>query len=127
MPGASFIHYRRGATTMPEESKQYQNGSGEHGGERDHRVLGRELGIFMYSSAVGAGLPLWLYKTSGHWYKYRDSIYPPMIVREQEDAPNGEPSGWHSSLDSCCGNALSVGGDEDVPDDAYILRPMNCP
>lgn len=148
---------------MPEESKQYQNGSGEHGGERDHRVLGRELGIFMYSSSVGAGLPLWLprgavlretleaflrqqqlergyqqvitpgigklglYKTSGHWYKYRDSIYPPMIVREQQDAPNGEPSGWHSSLDSCCGHALSVGEDEDVPDDAYILRPMNCP
>jgi threonyl-tRNA synthetase len=148
---------------MPEESKEYQNGPGEHGSERDHRVLGRELGIFMYSSAVGAGLPLWLprgamlretleaflrqqqlergyqqvitpgigkiglYKTSGHWYKYRDSIYPPMIVREQQEAPNGESSSWRSSLDSCCGHALSVGEDEDVPDDAYILRPMNCP
>lgn len=146
---------------MPEESKQYQEVPGES--ERDHRVLGRELGIFMYSSAVGAGLPLWLprgavlretlegflrqqqlergyqqvitpgigklglYKTSGHWYKYRDSIYPPMVVREQQDAPASEPSGWHSSLDSCCGHVLSVVEDEDVPDDAYILRPMNCP
>jgi threonyl-tRNA synthetase len=150
---------------MPEESKQYQDVPGEskREGERDHRVLGRELGIFMYSSAVGAGLPLWLprgavlretleaflrqqqlergyqqvitpgigklglYKTSGHWYKYRDSIYPPMIVREQQDASADEPSGWYSSLDSCCGHALGVGEDEDVPDDAYILRPMNCP
>jgi threonyl-tRNA synthetase len=156
---------------MPEEMKQYQdvpgegNGEGgrEHEGERDHRELGRELGIFMYSPEVGAGLPLWLprgavlreslenflrqqqiehgyqhvitpsigkvglYKTSGHWYKYRDSIYPPMIVRDQNEASADERSGWNSSLDSCCGHALSVGEDEDVPDDAYILRPMNCP
>ncbi len=158
---------------MPEEIKQYGdvpgegNGEGagkrEDGNEHDHRELGRELGIFMYSSAVGAGLPLWLprgavlretlenflrqqqlergyqhvitpaigkvglYKTSGHWYKYRDSIYPPMIVREQNEAPASEQSGWNSSLDSCYGHALSARQDEDVPDDAYILRPMNCP
>src|SRR6266849_871056 len=81
----------------------------------NHRKLGRELGLFMFSPEVGAGLPLWLprgailrdtlerflrqeqldrgylpvvtphigrielYKTSGHWYKYRDSIFPPMV------------------------------------------------
>src|SRR5438132_12432918 len=80
----------------------------------DHHKLGRELGLFMFSSEVGSGLPLWLpkgailrdtlerflrqeqlergylpvvtphigkvelYKTSGHWYKYRDSIFPHM-------------------------------------------------
>src|SRR5579863_8729097 len=90
----------------------------------DQRKLGRELGLFMFSPDVGAGLPLWLpkgailrqtlerfeqqeqlkrgylpvvtphigkiemYKKSGHWYKYRDSMYPPMI----ENAVQAEQS-----------------------------------
>src|SRR5207248_9546414 len=44
-----------------------------------------------------------LYKKSGHWYKYRDSIFPPMVE------PGSNP-------------------DLDAPDsETYILRPMNCP
>ena len=44
-----------------------------------------------------------LYKKSGHWYQYRESIYPPMVE------PGSNP-------------------DIDAPDsEAYILRPMNCP
>lgn len=44
-----------------------------------------------------------LYKKSGHWYQYRESIYPPMVE------PGSNP-------------------DVDAPDsEAYILRPMNCP
>src|SRR5688572_30162078 len=34
----------------------------EEAKKRDHRVLGRELGLFMFSPRVGAGLPLWLPK-----------------------------------------------------------------
>src|SRR3569623_1166991 len=34
----------------------------EEARKRDHRRLGRELGIFMISPTVGAGLPLWLPK-----------------------------------------------------------------
>jgi len=114
----------------------------EEAQKRDHRKLGRELGIFMMSPEVGPGLPLWLpkgvvlretlesflrqeqlrrgympvmtpdiglidmYKTSGHWYKYRDSMYPPMVVKPQAglDANTDEPQG-----------------------EVYVLRPMNCP
>ncbi len=44
-----------------------------------------------------------LYKKSGHWYQYRESIFPPMVE------PGSNP-------------------DVDAPDsEAYILRPMNCP
>jgi len=112
----------------------------EEAQKRDHRRLGRELGLFMFSSEVGAGLPLWLpkgamlwealegflhdeqlrrgympvmtpqiglldlYRTSGHWYKYRDEMYPPMVVKLQEDSEPDEPRG-----------------------EVYALRPMNCP
>ena len=130
-----------------------------------HRVLGRELGLFMFSNDVGSGLPLWLprgailrdtlerflrqeqlergylpvvtphigkiglYKTSGHWYKYRDSIYPPMVEEEFEARAEEQ---WMHSHDGCC----AVGGSHVVDtvseesyndDEAYILKPMNCP
>jgi threonyl-tRNA synthetase len=47
-----------------------------------------------------------LYKTSGHWYKYRDDMYPPMPVkpRVNSSAEVDEPEG-----------------------EVYILRPMTCP
>lgn len=98
--------------------------------ERDHRKLGKELGLFMFSSEAGPGLPFWLkqgatirriieryitdkeielgydhvytpilanaelYKTSGHWDHYQDSMFPPMKM------PDG---------------------------DLVVVRPMNCP
>ena len=98
--------------------------------ERDHRKIGKELGLFMLSPEAGAGLPFWLkngatirrtieryivdkeietgydhvytpiladvelYKTSGHWDHYQDSMFPPM------DMGDGE---------------------------TVVLRPMNCP
>ena len=97
--------------------------------ERDHRKLGKELGIFMFSDLVGKGLPMWLpngfilrrtlvdyivdkelsygykhvltpcigtsnlYKTSGHWAHYKDDMFPPMKMDNEE----------------------------------FVLRPMNCP
>ncbi|KPL90265.1 threonine--tRNA ligase [Herpetosiphon geysericola] len=110
----------------------------EEAKKRDHRKLGRELGLFTFSQKVGAGLPLWLpkgailrdvlerflrqaqidrgylpvvtphmgkidlYKTSGHWYTYRDGIFPPMseIANDDPENPEGE---------------------------IYLLKPMNCP
>lgn len=134
-----------------------------HGQKRDHRVLGRELGLFMMSPEVGAGLPLWLprgamlrdtlerflrqeqlergyvpvmtphiglldlYKTSGHWYKYRDRIYPPMVDAGSEASAQDE---WLSSHDSCSAPApaFNAASEEDEQEGrAYILRPMNCP
>ncbi|MFL5653613.1 MAG: threonine--tRNA ligase [Ktedonobacteraceae bacterium] len=127
----------------------------------NHRKLGRELGLFMFSSEVGSGLPLWLpkgailrdtlerflrqeqlkrgylpvvtphigkielYKTSGHWYKYRDSIFPPMI----ESSPEADkPDTWMHSHDSCYGGGPAFNSLVDELDgEAYILKPMNCP
>lgn len=96
---------------------------------RDHRKLGKDLGIFMTHDLVGKGLPMYLpngyiiweefenyikgkerklgykhvltpplgnvelYKTSGHWEHYQDSMFPKMEVEGEE----------------------------------FVLRPMNCP
>jgi threonyl-tRNA synthetase len=101
----------------------------EQARERDHKKLGKELGLFMIDDKVGKGLPLWLpkgatvrrlleehildaerrggyqhvytphiastelYKTSGHLESFKESMFPPFGVEDEE----------------------------------YIVRPMNCP
>ena len=102
--------------------------------KRDHRKLGRELKLFIVSDEVPAGVPLFLpngemlryqmesyvretqekygyqhvwtshlgkvrlYKTSKHWYNYRESMFP--VMQGEQEASE---------------------------DDAYVLKPMNCP
>lgn len=97
--------------------------------QRDHKKLGKELDLFVFSETVGKGLPLWtprgaavrrelerfivdeelkrgylhvytpdianlaLYKKSGHYPYYKDSMYAPIVI----------------------------------DDDEYMLRPMTCP
>ncbi|MBQ6134767.1 MAG: threonine--tRNA ligase [Bacilli bacterium] len=101
----------------------------EEAKERDHRKIGKDLGIYMMSDLVGKGLPMYLpngfivwnelenyirnkelkrgylhvqtpplgnvelYKTSGHWEHYQESMFPKMEVEGEE----------------------------------FVLRPMNCP
>jgi threonyl-tRNA synthetase len=106
----------------------------EEAQKRDHRKLGRELKLFVLSDDVCAGVPMFLprgemlrhlmesyvretqekygyehvwtshlgkvrlYKTSRHWYTYRENMFPVM-----------------------------KGEQEQSEDDAYMLKPMNCP
>ena len=101
----------------------------EEAKQRDHRKIGKDLGIYMMSDLVGRGLPMYLpngfilwnelenyirgkelkrgylhvqtpplgnvelYKTSGHWEHYQESMFPKMEVEGEE----------------------------------FVLRPMNCP
>ncbi len=103
--------------------------------KRDHRKLGKELGLFIFADLVGPGLPLWtpkgtiirsiledflkkeqikrgylsvvtphiarvdLFKTSGHWQKYQEDMFP-MMAEDEESA------------------SLEQG---------FVLKPMNCP
>lgn len=97
--------------------------------KRDHKKLGKDMDLFIFSETVGKGLPLWtpkgatirrelerfvvdeeirrgyehvytpdianlaLYKKSGHYPYYKDSMYAPIVI----------------------------------DDDEYMLRPMTCP
>ncbi len=106
----------------------------EEAAKRDHRKLGRELKLFVLSDELPGGVPMFLprgetlrhlmegyvretqerygyqhvwtshlgkvhlYKTSRHWFTYRETMFP-IMQGEQE---------------------LSE-------DDAYVLKPMNCP
>ncbi len=118
----------------PEQLAEYKRRK-EEALKRDHRKLGKQLGLFLFSDDVGPGLPLWtpkgtlirslledflkqeqvkrgylsvvtphiarvdLFKTSGHWQKYKEDMFPMMA----EDEKSVE---------------LEQG---------FVLKPMNCP
>jgi threonyl-tRNA synthetase len=122
------------AWETPEQLTEYKRRK-EEALKRDHRRLGKELGIFIFSDIVGPGLPLWtpkgtvlrstledflkqeqlkrgylpvvtphigrvdLFKTSGHWQKYKEDMFP--MMAEDEDAAAAEQG--------------------------FVLKPMNCP
>ncbi|WP_016953068.1 threonine--tRNA ligase [Anabaena sp. PCC 7108] len=122
------------AWETPEQLAEYKRRKQE-ALRRDHRKLGKELGLFIFSDLVGPGLPLWtpkgtllrtiledflkkeqlkrgylpvvtphiarvdLFKTSGHWQKYKEDMFP--LMAEDEEA-----------------KALEQG---------FALKPMNCP
>jgi threonyl-tRNA synthetase len=122
------------AWETPEQLAEYKRRK-EEALKRDHRKLGKELGLFMFADLVGPGLPLWtpkgtilrsvledflkqeqlkrgylpvvtphigrvdLFKTSGHWQKYKEDMFP--MMAEDEVAKLQELG--------------------------FVLKPMNCP
>lgn len=122
------------AWETPEQLAEYKRRK-EEAQKRDHRKIGKELGLFIFSDLVGPGLPMWtpkgtvlrstledflkqeqtkrgylpvvtphiarvdLFKTSGHWQKYSEDMFPMMA---DDDKARSEEQG-------------------------FVMKPMNCP
>ncbi|MDE2127324.1 MAG: threonine--tRNA ligase [Armatimonadetes bacterium] len=103
----------------------------EEARKRDHRVLGRELGLFMFSHDVGPGLPLWLPKGA----TLRDTLIDFMKVEQLKRGYQGvvTPNIGNARLYARSGHLQSfrakmfplMVGDEEG--ETYVLKPMNCP
>lgn len=97
--------------------------------ERDHRKLGKELNIFMTSELVGKGLPIWL----PHGYIIRRELSDYIINKEIELGYQHvmTPSLGNVNLYKTSGHWEHYKGDMfpamELDDEAYVLRPMNCP
>lgn len=101
----------------------------EEARRRDHRRLGRELGIFHISPLVGAGLPLWLPKgavlreTLVEFMRdqQRRRGYQPVITPHLGRRELYEVSGhWQAYREGL----FPTMQDED---DEFVLKPVNCP
>lgn len=101
----------------------------EEAKERDHRKLGKDLGIFMLSDLVGRGLPLWLpngytlwrtiqnyitEKEVAHGYKH---VHTPDLGSVELYKTSGH---WDHYKDDMFPQM-------ELDEEAYVLRPMNCP
>ena len=98
--------------------------------ERDHRKLGKELGIFMVSKEVGSGLPFWLpkgatirrvierYIMDKEISLGYDHVYTPIMAKVDLYQTSGH---WAHYKDDMF-PPMDMGDGE-----MLVLRPMNCP
>ena len=104
----------------------------EEAKKRDHRVLGRELGLFMFSARVGTGLPLWLPKGATLRQVMTDFLQKEQVKRGYD--PVVTPHIASIKLYEKSGHILTFRDklfpfmtDDEGDKDTYILKPMNCP
>ena len=101
----------------------------EEAKERDHRRLGKELGIFMFADIVGKGLPMWL----PNGFTVRRLLSDYIMNKELELGYEHvmTPSLGNVKLYKKSGHWAHYKDDMfpamEVDDEAYVLRPMNCP
>ncbi len=110
--------------TMREEAKK-----------RDHRKLGRELGLFMISPDVGAGLPLWLPKgaivrnalESFMKTELTKRGYLPVYTPHIGKLDLYRTSGHYPYYKESQFPPIIFEGNEFKEESGYLLKPMNCP
>jgi threonyl-tRNA synthetase len=103
----------------------------EEAKKRDHRKIGRELELFMFSEAVGKGLPIWLPRGTALRLKLEDFLkrIQKKFGYQQVMTPHiGQKELWITS-----GHYAKYGKDSFQPihtpeeGEEYLLKPMNCP
>ena len=103
----------------------------EEAKKRDHRKIGKEMELFMFSERVGKGLPIWLPKGTDLRLRLQD-----MLRKIQKNFGYQEvitPHIGSKNLYVTSGHYAHYGKDSFQPihtpeeDEEYMLKPMNCP
>lgn len=103
----------------------------EEAKRRDHRKLGKELGIFTFSEKVGQGLPLWLPKGAALRKKLENFLSEAQKKAGYEFVMT--PHIGNIELYKTSGHYEKYGADSFQPiktpneGEEYFLKPMNCP
>lgn len=103
----------------------------EEAKRRDHRKLGKELGIFAFSEKVGAGLPLWLPKGTALRKKLENFLSDAQKKGGYEFVMS--PHIGSKELYVTSGHWDKYGADSFQPiktpneGEEFMLKPMNCP
>lgn len=103
----------------------------EEAKKRDHRKIGKELGLYMFSDTVGKGLPIWLPKGTDLRLRLQD--YLTKIQKRYGYQQVITPHIGGKSLYVTSGHWEHYGADSFRPittpeeGEEYLLKPMNCP
>lgn len=103
----------------------------EEAKKRDHRKLGHELELFMFSERVGGGLPLWLPRGTALRSRLEDFLKKEQIKRGY--TPVMTPHIARKELYETSGHWHKYGADSFQPiktpreSEVFLLKPMNCP
>ena len=103
----------------------------EEAKKRDHRKIGKEMELFMFSERVGKGLPIWLPKGTQLRLRLQDvlrHVLKPYHYKEVITPGIGSKNLYVTS-----GHYAHYGKDAfqpihtPEPEEEYMLKPMNCP
>ncbi|WP_442985463.1 threonine--tRNA ligase [Saprospira sp. CCB-QB6] len=103
----------------------------EEAKKRDHRKLGAELELFMFSEKVGMGLPIWLPKGAALRDRLQDFLKQEQVRRGYQLVVT--PHIGHKNLYVTSGHYEKYGEDSFQPistpkeGEEFMLKPMNCP
>lgn len=103
----------------------------EEAKKRDHRKLGQELELFMFSEKVGMGLPIWLPKGTALRSRLEDFLKKEQLKRGYQ--PVITPHIGKKELYVTSGHYEKYGEDSFQPintpreGEEFLLKPMNCP
>jgi threonyl-tRNA synthetase len=122
------------AWETPEQLAEYERRK-EEALRRDHRKLGKELGLFIFSDLVGPGLPLWtpkgtiLRSTLEDFLKKEQTkrgylpVITPHIAKTDLFMKSGHRQKYKEDMFPIMADNL-----EDIAaDNGFVMKPMNCP
>lgn len=103
----------------------------EEAKKRDHRKIGKEMELFMFSERVGRGLPIWLPKGTQLRLRLQEMLRK--LLRPYNYQEVITPGIGGKNLYITSGHYAHYGKDAFQPihtpeeDEEYMLKPMNCP
>ena len=103
----------------------------EESKRRDHRKIGKEMELFMFSERVGKGLPIWLPKGTDLRLRLQELLRSMLRPYNYQEVIT--PGIGGKSLYVTSGHYAHYGKDAFQPihtpeeDEEYMLKPMNCP
>lgn len=122
------------AWETPEQLAEYQRRKQE-ALKRDHRKLGKELGLFMFTDAVGPGLPLWTPKGTIIRSLLEDFLkkeqikrgYQPVITPHIARVDLFKTSGHWQNYKEDMFPLMAEDAETACQEQGFVLKPMNCP
>ena len=122
------------AWETPEQLAEYKRRK-EEALKRDHRKLGKELGLFVFSDAVGPGLPLWTPKGTLLRSLLEDFLkqeqlkrgYLPVVTPHIARVDLFKISGHWQKYKEDMFPMMAEGEEEAAAEQGFVLKPMNCP
>ena len=103
----------------------------EEAKKRDHRKIGKEMELFMFSDRVGKGMPIWLPKGTALRLRLQDLLRKMLKPYNYQEVIT--PGIGGKSLYVTSGHYAHYSKDAFRPihtpeeDEEYMLKPMNCP
>jgi len=122
------------AWETPEQLAEYKRRKQE-ALKRDHRKLGKELGLFLFSDSVGPGLPLWTPKGTVLRSVLEDFLkqeqlkrgYLPVVTPHIGRVDLFKVSGHWQNYKEDMFPMMAEDEEAAAVEQGFVLKPMNCP